>query len=273
MLSIEAARTANTQCVSTSKKEQLSPTSPQHCGFMFLLFVWLTHGGALCFQPAYCWSPSRVCAQTPPCPQPQITPSLRGDLFSPRGQECPMSPLRAMWWFRQPGGKHEEVLVLPRDRRELNSHTPGWRWLPCIIQPWQFNSSVQQFSSSSFLRKKSQMFRDAGTARTRQQLQSGIAFLDLCDWHSFSALSWVPWLRILVVFTQLYPPGNLRLSFSVYLCFVVCVLCWRSVHRRKREPLPQGDTAALSLLLLSTGVQPGKINLKDHKLCTLQLGV
>lgn len=38
-----------------------------------------------------------------------------------------------------------------------------------------------QHSSSSFVRKKSQMFRDAGTARTKQQLQSGIAFLDVPD--------------------------------------------------------------------------------------------
>lgn len=190
-LSAEAVRTANTQRVSTSKKEQLSPSSPQHCDFMIpLFFIWLNpHGGALCFQPAHCWLPSTGCAQTLLCPQPQITPSLRGDLPSLKGPECPMSPVRIGWWFRQSGGKQEEVSMLPREGREFNTHTHFRMEADC---PATSSPDSSQHSSSSFVRKKSQMFRDAGTARTRQQLQSGITFLDFCAWHSLLALSWVP---------------------------------------------------------------------------------
>lgn len=46
--------------------------------------------------------------------------------------------------------------------------------------PASSNSDGSQHSSSSFLRKKSKVLRDTGTASTRQQLQSGITFLDFC---------------------------------------------------------------------------------------------
>lgn len=123
MLSVEATRrTANTQCVSTSKKEQLSPTSPQRCGFMFLLFsIWLNPRRSLCFQPAHCWSPSTGCAQTPP--RPQITPSLRGDLFHQEDKSAPcllsgqyggsgsqMGSTRRFWCSQRRGGSSMHTL-------------------------------------------------------------------------------------------------------------------------------------------------------------------
>lgn len=154
-----------------------------------------------------------------------------------------------------------------------STHVPqeGGR-LPCTIQLRGFPAQ-EQFLGLSLSKKKSQVLGDAGTASPRQQLRSGIAFLDFCACNSLAALSRVTQLGVSFAFTQLHPLSNSGSSFQVNLRFVSRVLGQRSMNRGKREPLSQGDTAAHRLLLLNTGVQPGRINLQDHKLCTLQLGV
>lgn len=169
----------------TSRKEQFSPSSPQHWGFMILLFfIWLNpRGGAVYIQPAHSGavlSPYRVLSPRSLLPWEDHPDHL----LPPRGQECPRSPLRAIWWFRWEAGGG---FGAPKGE-EGAQHTQFRMEAGC---PASSNPDSSQHSSSSFLRKKSQMFRDAGTARARQQLQSGITFLDFCAWHSLLALNWV----------------------------------------------------------------------------------
>jgi len=60
--------------------------------------------------------------------------------------------------------------------------------LPCTIRLRWFPAQ-QQFLGLSFLKKKSQVLRGAGTASARQQMCSGIAFLDFCACNFFADLS------------------------------------------------------------------------------------
>lgn len=127
MLSVESVRNANTECVSTSKKEKLSPSSPQHWGFMILLFIWLNpRGGAVYFQPAHCWSPTVSSAPDHSFHErwPASTERTRVPQVSSQGNMVIQVGSRRRFWCSH-------------GRGESSTHTfQDGGWLPCIIQPW-----------------------------------------------------------------------------------------------------------------------------------------
>lgn len=266
MLSAENVRTANKQCVSIPKKEELPYNGTKGMSSLQCCCFWP-------FSSQFSWGSTGE----PPAhntltwaPDPSFlhrSPAFMGRTRVAHASHHGNMEVQAVAWeagggFYAPEG--EQGLQPMCLRKGAGCPAPS-------------SSGGSQHRNSSwdfpFQRKKSQVLRDAGTASARQQLRSGIAFLDFCACNCLTALSRVPWPGFSFAFMQLHPLSNSGLSFQVKLCFIVRVLGWRSTHRGKMELLSQGDTAAHCLLLLNTGVQPSRINLQDHKLCTLQLGV
>lgn len=122
MLSAEDVWTANKRYVSIPKKEELPPSSLQHrCSSPSLLYP---------AEPAQGEPP----AHNPPTAKPWIWAVLNiCCVLSPRiplppqtvcfhGEDRTLLSLLLIWRSRQPRRKQEDVLMPPRDRRDLKPH-------------------------------------------------------------------------------------------------------------------------------------------------------
>lgn len=135
MLSVEDVRTANKQCISIPKKEELPPSSLQHhCSGPSLLYPAELAQGSL-LHTTHPWpSPEHgMCSTFAVSWAPDYPFLLRQSAFTGRtgGSIPPVWPTRRS---RQPRRKQEDVFMLPRGRRDLNPHASAMRQ-PALHHP------------------------------------------------------------------------------------------------------------------------------------------
>lgn len=201
MLSAEDVRTANKQCVSISKKEELSPSSLQ---YLFSDFPSLYSA-----EPAWerrlltthsLLSPSTDCAQTLPILSPKPLPPPQMTSFHQEDKSAPCFLSGQHGGLGSCMGSRRRYCCSRRGGRSKTHMLQDESGLPCTIQHWWFPAQ-EQFLGFCPLKKKTQVLGDSGTATRVRSCDLALYFLISLPAALLAALS----LGVLVALSHLHP--------------------------------------------------------------------